>query len=60
MADPYNPDTTMTTLSGHVTGDNANNKWHMGFSANHYAWVYIVGALVLLWLMGGAFKSVLS
>lgn len=53
-------DTTGVTLRGHVGGDNTNQgpSWRM--SSNSYAWAYIVGGLLLLWLLGGSFKSVLS
>lgn len=61
MADPYSADNTATNLAGHVSGDNTSGTaWHLKFSDNHYAWFYVIGALLLLWGMGGAFKSVLS
>lgn len=51
-----NPDTTMIDLQGNVTGDAVSPAWHTNYSPNHYAWAYIVGALLLLWGVGGVFK----
>jgi hypothetical protein len=49
------------TLIGHVTGDNTDSgKWHKNMSPNHYAIVIILGSVVSLWLLGGAFRSVRS
>lgn len=53
-------DVTQVTLRGHVTGDNTTDGWSWRMSSNAYAWAYIVGGLLLLWLAGGAFRSVLS
>lgn len=50
------PDTTDINLTGNVTGSSVSSAWHMNYSPNHYAWLYIVGALLLLWGMGGVFR----
>ena len=51
-----NPDTTDVNLIGNVTGNSVSDAWHTNYSPNHYAWLYIVGALVLLWGVGGVFR----
>ena len=48
-----NPDTTNVDLQGNETGDAVSPAWHTNYSSNHYAWLYIVGALLLLWGVGG-------
>lgn len=53
-------DTSAVNLRGHVTGDNTTDGWSWRMSSNSYAWAYIAGGLLLLWLFGGAFRSVLS
>ena len=59
---PYgvSDDTTASNLTGHVTGTNVVSSFGRNVSVNAYAWFYVVGALALLWLFGGAFRSVLS
>lgn len=50
------PDTTDVNLVGNITGSYVKEAWHTNYSPNHYAWFYIVGALLLLWGMGGVFR----
>ena len=46
-------------LIGHVTGDNTDSgSWHRSVAPNHYAFLIIGGSLGLLWLLGGAFRTV--
>ena len=46
-------------LVGHVTGDNTDTgKWHRNITPNGYALTIIGGAVVALWLLGGAFRTV--
>ena len=49
-------DTTHTDLMPNVNGQISGGAWHHGVHPNTYAWVYIVGALGLLWLTGAHFK----
>ena len=51
-----NPDTTSVDLSQNVTGS-IDTSWHKNVSSNHYAWVYVVGGISLLWLIGATFKA---
>lgn len=51
-----NPDNTALDLNPNVTGS-IDTAWHKNVSQNHYAWVYVVGGLGLLWLMGAGFKA---
>lgn len=50
------PDNTDVNLTGNITGDSVSSAWHTNYSPNHYAWLYIVGALLLLWSVGGVFR----
>jgi hypothetical protein len=48
-------DTTAVDFEPNVTGS-IDTTWHRNVSPNHYAWLYIVGALGLLWVTGASFK----
>ena len=48
-------DTTAVDVEQNITGS-IDTTWHRNVHPNHYAWVYIVGALGLLWITGASFK----
>ena len=51
------PDTTDVDLMISATGGpSGGTAWHTNYSPNHYAWFYVVGALLLLWGIGGVFR----
>lgn len=46
-------------LSAH-TGKGGGTPLHARVSSNMYAWLFVVGAVVLIWLLGYSFRNVNS